>query len=187
MCIRDSAQVTAVSQAILKRMPTGTTPPLVISYTASNVAVVPLGLGGKGISEQMLNDLAMTVARIQLITVPGASIPYAYGGRYRMVSVDFDYQSLQAHGLVPDDVVNAINVQNLILPTGTIKVGDFEYQVGLNSSPTSIEELNNLPIKTLPNGTTIFIHDVATIHNGSIPQANVVRFNGSRATMLDVL
>lgn len=183
---RALAQVTAVSQAILKRMPTGTTPPLVISYTASNVAVVRLGLGGKGISEQMLNDLAMTVARIQLITVPGASIPYAYGGRYRMVSVDFDYQSLQAHGLVPDDVVNAINVQNLILPTGTIKVGDFEYQVGLNSSPTSIEELNNLPIKTLPNGTTIFIHDVATIHNGSIPQANVVRFNGSRATMLDV-
>ena len=180
------AQVTSVSQAILKQLPQGTTPPLVISYTASNVAVVRLGLGGKGLSEQQLNDLALNTARVQLINVPGAAIPYPYGGRSRVVAVDLDYQALQAHGLVPEDVVNAINAQNLILPSGTIKVGEFEYQVGLNSSPTTIEELNNLPIKTLPNGTTLLLKDVAYIHNGSTPQTNIVRFNGSRATMLDV-
>ena len=180
------AQVTSVSQAVLKQLPTGTTPPLVISYTASNVPVIRIGLGGKGLSEQQLNDLALNVARIQFITVPGAAIPYPYGGKSRVVSVDLDYRALQAHGLVPADVVNAINAQNLILPTGTLKVGEFEYQVGLNSSPESIEELNNLPIKTLPNGTTIFIRDVANIRNGSTPQTNIVRFNGSRATMLDV-
>jgi multidrug efflux pump subunit AcrB len=180
------AQVTSVSQAVLKQLPTGTTPPLVISYTASNVPVIRIGLGGKGLSEQQLNDLAVNVARIQFITVPGAAIPYPYGGKSRVVSVDLDYRALQAHGLVPADVVNAINVQNLILPTGTLKVGEFEYQVGLNSSPESIEELNNLPIKTLPNGTTIFIRDVANIRNGSTPQTNIVRFNGSRATMLDI-
>ncbi len=180
------AQVTSVSQAVLKQLPSGTTPPLVISYTASNVPVIRVGLGGKGFSEQQLNDLALNVARIQFITVPGAAIPYPYGGRMRMVSVDLDYQALQAHGLVPADVVNAINAQNLILPTGTLKVGSFEYQIGLNSSPDNIEELNNLPIKTLSNGTTIFIRDVATIHNGSLPQTNIVRFNGTRATMLDI-
>jgi CzcA family heavy metal efflux pump len=180
------AQVTSVSQAILKQLPQGTTPPLVISYTASNVAVVRLGLGGRGLSEQQLNDLALNTARVQLINVPGAAVPYPYGGRSRVVAVDLDYQALQAHGLVPEDVVNAINVQNLILPSGTIKVGEFEYQVGLNSSPTTIEELNNLPIKTLPNGTTLLLKDVANIHNGSTPQTNIVRFNGSRATMLDI-
>lgn len=183
---RAIAQVTSVSQAILKQLPVGTTPPLVISYTASNVAVVRIGLGGKGISEQTLNDLALNTARLQFITVPGASIPYPYGGRTRVVSVDLDYQALQAHGLVPADVVNAINAQNLILPTGTLKVGEFEYQVGLNSSPTTIEELNNLPIKTLPNGTTLVLKNVANVHNGSTPQTNIVRFNGSRATMIDV-
>jgi multidrug efflux pump subunit AcrB len=183
---RAIAQVTSVSQAALKLLPQGTLPPLVISYTASNVPVVRIGIGGKSLSEQMLNDLAMNVARVQLITVPGAAIPYPYGGKSRVVAVDLDYQALQSRGLVPADVVNAINAQNLILPTGTLKVGEFEYQVGLNSSPTSIQELNDIPIKTLSNGTTIFLHDVATIHNGSLPQTNIVRFNGSRAAMIDV-
>lgn len=183
---RAIAQVTAVSQSALRLLPPGTLPPLVLSYTASNVPVVRIRIGGKALSEQMLNDLAMNVARAQLINVPGVAVPYPYGGRSRVVSVDLDYQALQSRGLVPADVVNAINSQNLILPTGTLKVGEFEYQVGLNSSPKTIEELNDIPIKTLANGTTIFLHDVATIHNGSLPQTNIVRFNGSRAAMLDI-
>ena len=180
------AQITAVSQTILRQLPTGTTPPLIISYTASNVPVIRVGLGGKSLSEQKLNDLALNVARIQLITIPGAAVPYPYGGKMRYVSVDLDYQALQAHGLVPSDVVNAISAQNLILPSGTAKIGQFEYQVGLNSSPTVLSELNSLPIKTLPNGTTLYIRDVANVRNGNIPQTNIVRFNGARGTMLDV-
>ena len=180
------AQITAVSQTILRQLPIGTTPPLIISYTASNVPVIRVGLGGKSLSEQKLNDLALNVARIQLITIPGAAVPYPYGGKMRYVSVDLDYQALQAHGLVPSDVVNAISAQNLILPSGTAKIGQFEYQVGLNSSPTALSELNSLPIKTLPNGTTLYVRDVANVRNGNIPQTNIVRFNGARGTMLDV-
>ena len=180
------AQITAVSQTILRQLPVGTTPPLIISYTASNVPVIRVGLGGRSLSEQKLNDLALNVARIQLITIPGAAVPYPYGGKMRYVSVDLDYQALQAHGLVPSDVVNAISAQNLILPSGTAKIGQFEYQVGLNSSPTVLSELNSLPIKTLPNGTTLYVRDVANVRNGNIPQTNIVRFNGARGTMLDV-
>jgi CzcA family heavy metal efflux pump len=180
------AQVTSVSQAILRQLPTGTTPPLVLSYSASNVPVVRVGLSGKNLSEQELNDLALNFVRTQLITVPGAAVPYPYGGKQRYVSVDLNYQALQARGLVPFDVVNAINAQNLTLPAGTAKIGQFEYQVGLNSSAKSIEELNAIPIKSLPNGTTIYVRDVANVRNGYIPQTNIVRFNGSRAAMLDV-
>jgi multidrug efflux pump subunit AcrB len=180
------AQVTAVSQTILRQLPLGTTPPLIISYTASNVPVIRVGLGGKSLSEQRLNDLALNVARIQLITIPGASVPYPYGGKMRYVSVDLNYQALQAHGLVPADVINAISAQNLILPSGTVKIGRYEYQVGLNASPPELSQLNSLPIKTLPNGTTLYIRDVANVRSGNIPQTNIVRFNGSRGTMLDV-
>jgi multidrug efflux pump subunit AcrB len=180
------AQVTAVSQTILRQLPTGTTPPLIISYTASNVPVIRVGLGGKSLSEQRLNDLALNVVRIQLITIPGASVPYPYGGKMRYVSIDLNYQALQAHGLVPADVINAISAQNLILPSGTAKIGRYEYQVGLNSSPPELSQLNSLPIKTLPNGTTLYIRDVANVRSGNIPQTNIVRFNGSRGTMLDV-
>ncbi len=180
------AQVTSVSQAVLRQLPVGTTPPLVLSYSASNVAVLRVGLSGKDISEQQLNDFALNFVRTQLITVPGAAVPYPYGGKMRYVSVDLNYQALQAHGLVPADVVSAINAQNLTLPAGTIKIGQFEYQVGLNSSPKTIADLNAIPIKSLPNGSTIYVRDVANIRNGNIPQTNVVRFNGSRGTMLDI-
>ena len=180
------AQVTSVSQTVLRQFPAGTTPPLVLSYSASNVAVVRVGLSSKTLSEQQLNDYALNFVRTQLITVPGAAVPYPYGGKQRYVSVDLNYQALQARGLVPLDVVNAINAQNLTLPSGTAKIGQFEYQVGLNSSPKSIEELNAIPIKSLPNGTTIYVRDVANVRNGYIPQTNIVRFNGSRAAMLDV-
>ena len=179
------AQITAVSQTILRQLPTGTTPPLIISYTASNVPVILVGLGGS-LSEQELNDLALNVVRIQLITIPGAAIPYPYGGKMKYVSVDLNYKALQAHGLVPSDVVNAISAQNVILPSGTVKIGLYEYQVGLNASPPELSQLNSLPIKTLPNGTTLYVRDVANVHSGNIPQTNIVRFNGARGTMLVV-
>jgi multidrug efflux pump subunit AcrB len=178
------AQVTSVSQAVLKQLPTAVTPPLVLSYSATNVPVLSVGLSG--LSEQELNDYGLNFVRTQLITVPGAAIPYPYGGKQRTVEVDFDYKALQGYGLTPFDVVNTINAQNLILPSGTQKIGLFEYQVGVNASPNTVEKLNAIPIKTLPNGTTIRIRDVAHILNGSTPQTNVVRFNGKRAVMLVV-
>lgn len=180
------AQITSISQAALRQMPPGMTPPLVIAYTATNVPVLRIGLTGQGLSEQQLNDLALQFVRTQVITVPGAAVPYPYGGKQRYVSVDLNYQRLQALNLTPSDVVTAMGSQNLILPSGTMKIGQFEYQVDLNSSPQTIEELNALPIKSLPNGTTIYVRDVANVRNGFIPQTNVVRFEGSRAAMLDV-
>jgi multidrug efflux pump subunit AcrB len=180
------AQVTSISQAALRQMPPGMTPPLVIAYTATNVPVLRVGLSGQGLSEQQLNDLALQFVRTQIITVPGVGVPYPYGGKQRYVSVDLNYPKLQALQMTPTDVVNAMGNQNLILPSGTMKIGPFEYQVDLNSSPETIEELNALPIKSLPNGTTIYVRDVANVRNGFIPQTNVVRFDGSRAAMLDI-
>jgi multidrug efflux pump subunit AcrB len=180
------AQVTSISQAALRQMPPGMTPPLVIAYTATNVPVLRVGMSGQGLSEQQLNDLALQFVRTQIITVPGVGVPYPYGGKQRYVSVDLNYAKLQALGMTPTDVVNAMGNQNLILPSGTMKIGPFEYQVDLNSSPQTIEELNAMPIKSLPNGTTIYVRDVANVRNGFIPQTNVVRFDGSRAAMLDV-
>ena len=180
------AQVTSISQAALRQMPPGMTPPLVIAYTATNVPVLRVGLSGPGLSEQQLNDLALQFVRTQIITVPGVGVPYPYGGKQRYVSVDLDYQKLQALHMTPIDVVNAMGSQNLILPSGTMKIGQFEYQVDLNSSPETIEELNALPIKSLPNGSTIYVRDVANVRSGFIPQTNVVRFDGSRAAMLDI-
>jgi multidrug efflux pump subunit AcrB len=178
------AQVTSVSQAVLKQLPTAVTPPLVLSYSATNVAVLMLGLSG--LSEQELNDYGLNFVRPQLITVPGAAVPYPYGGKQRTVQVDLNYKALQGYGLTPYDVVNTINAQNLILPSGTEKIGRFEYQVGVNASPPTFEKLNAIPIKTLSNGTTIYIRDVAHIYNGSIPQTNIVRFDGKRATLLAI-
>src|SRR5258707_11773899 len=179
------AQVTSVSQAVLRQLPTGTTPPLVLSYSASNVPVLRVGLSSKDLSEQQLNDFALNFVRTQLVTVPGAAVPYPYGGKQKYVAVDLNYPALQAHGLQPIDVVNAINVQNVILPSGTAKLGPTEYQVGLNYSPLSVEEFNSIPVKVIGN-STIYVRDVANVRNGSIPQTNIVRFDGFRATMLDI-
>src|SRR3981081_4029326 len=129
------AQVTSVSQAVLRQLPTGITPPLVLSYSATNVPVLRVGLSGQGLSEQQLNDFGLNFVRVQLITVPGAAVPYPYGGKQRYVEIDLNYQALQARGLTPFDVVNAVNAQNLTLPAGTAKISETEYQVGLNSSP----------------------------------------------------
>ena len=180
------AQVTAISQAVLLQLPAGITPPLVLSYNATNVAVLRLGLGGKGFSEQQLNDYALNFVRPQLVTVPGASVPYPYGGKQRYVQVNLDYRAMQARGLTAADVISAVNAQNLILPSGTAKIGQFEYQLGINASPPTIEDLNTLPIKTV-NGGTIYLRDIGNVINGNIPQTNVVRFNGTRATMLDII
>src|ERR1700740_921552 len=178
------AEVAAVSQTILKQLPIATTPPLILSYSATNVPVLMVGL--TGLSEQQLNDYGLNFIRTQLITVPGAAIPYPYGGKFRYLQVDLNYKALQGYGLTPYDVINTINVQNLLLPSGTEKVGQFEYQVGLNASPPTLEELNAIPIKTLSDGTTVYIRDVAHVYNGCIPQTNIVRFNGKRAVLLAV-
>jgi multidrug efflux pump subunit AcrB len=179
------AQVTSISQAILRQLPTGITPPLVLSYSATNVPVLRVGLSGQGLSEQQLGDLGLNFVRTQLITVPGVSVPYPYGGKQRYISVDLNYQALQARGLTPTDVVNAVNAQNLTLPAGTAKIAELEYQIGLNSSPRTIAELNAIPVKTVGN-SVIYVRDVANIRDGFIPQTNVVRFNGQRASMLDI-
>jgi multidrug efflux pump subunit AcrB len=178
------AEVAAVSQTILKQLPIATTPPLILSYNATNVPVLMVGLSG--LSEQQLNDYGLNFIRTQLITVPGAAVPYPYGGKMRYLQVDLNYKALQGYGLTPYDVINTINAQNLILPSGTEKIGQFEYQVGLNASPPTLQELNAIPIKTLANGTTVYIRDVAHVYNGSIPQTNVVRFNGKRSVLLTI-
>jgi multidrug efflux pump subunit AcrB len=180
------AQVTAISQAVLLQLPVGITPPLVISYNATNVAVLRLGLGGKGYSEQQLNDYALNFVRPQLVTVRGSAVPYPYGGKQRYVEVNLNYQAMQARGVTAADVIAAVNAQNLILPSGTAKIGQFEYEVGTNASPPTIKDLNTLPIKTV-NGATIYLRDIGNVINGNIPQTNVVRFNGTRATMLDII
>src|ERR1700734_3583252 len=180
------AQVTAVSQTQLRQLPPGTTPPLVIEYNASSVPILQLALSGQGLSEQELNDLGQNFLRPQLITVEGTAIPYSYGGKQRQVQVDLNTQQLQAKGLAPSDVTNAIGNQNLILPSGTTKMGLFEYNVEINGSPDRVDELNNAPIKVI-NGTPIFVRDVAHVRDGFPPQTNIVRSDGQRGSLMTVL
>src|SRR6201996_7105455 len=179
------AQITAVSQTQLRQLPQGTTPPLIITYTASSVPILQLGLSGQGLSEQQLNDFGLNFIRTQFATVEGAESPYPYGGKQRQVQVDLDLQALQARGLSPSDVVNAIGVQNLILPSGTLKVGKFEYQLATNSAPTTIQGLNDLPIRSV-NGAIVYIRDVAHVRDGFPPQTNIVRVDGQRASLMTV-
>jgi multidrug efflux pump subunit AcrB len=180
------AQVTAIAQTQLRQLPNGTTPPLVIQYNASSVPILQLGLSGQGLSEMQLNDLGLNFIRTQLVTVPGAGIPYPYGGKQRQVQVDLDLPALQAKGLSPADVVNTIGAQNLILPSGTIKIGALEYQVETNSAPADVAGLNDLPIRQV-NGAMVYIHDVAHVRNGFPPQTNIVRVDGQRAALLSVI
>jgi len=180
------SQVTAISQLAIRFLPPGATPPLIIQYSASTVPILQIGLSSKSIPEQQQNDLALNFLRTQLITVPGAAIPFPYGGKPRVVSVDLDIPALQAKHMTPVDVVNAISAQNLILPSGTAKIGPLEYQVELNASPTTVEALNDLPVKTL-NGATIYIRDVAHVRDGFSPQTNIVRQDGVRGTLLSIM
>jgi multidrug efflux pump subunit AcrB len=180
------AQISAVSQTQLRQLPQGTTPPLIITYSASTVPILQLGLSGRGLSEQQLNDYGLNFIRTRLITVPGAAVPYPYGGKQRQVQVDLNPAALQSKGLSPLDVVNAISVQNLILPTGTSKIGLKEYDVDIvNGAPQTIAELNRIPIKTIGT-TTIYVSDVAYVRDGFPPQTNIVRVDGQRSALLTV-
>jgi CzcA family heavy metal efflux pump len=179
------AQVTAISQTALRQYPQGTTPPLVIQYSASSVPVLQLGLSGNGLSEQQLNDFGQNFIRTQLATVEGASMPYPYGGKQRQIQVDINTQKLQAYGLSAADVVNAVSAQNIILPAGDLKMGHIDYQIETNSAPESIAGLNNLPIKTV-NGATVYVRDIGNVRDGFPPQTNIVRVDGQRASLLTI-
>ena len=183
---RAIAQITASSQTQLRQLPPGTTPPLVIAYSASSVPVMQLALSGQGLSEQQLNDYGLNFIRTQLITVPGTAVPYPYGGKQRQVQVDLNPAELQSKGLSALDVVNAISAQNLILPTGTSKIGSKEYNVDIpNAAPITIADLNRIPIKTI-GSTTIYMKDVAWVRDGFPPQTNIVRVNGQRSALLTI-
>ncbi|OBU86406.1 efflux RND transporter permease subunit [Chromobacterium subtsugae] len=179
------AQVVAVSQAVVKQMPPGATAPLIIKYTASSVPVIQLGLSSKTLSEQDVFDTAVNTLRPQLVTIPGVAITYPYGGKVRLLSVDLDTRAIAAKGLTPADVVNAVNAQNLALPSGTAKIGGTEYDVALNGSPDSIAGLNNIPVKTT-NGATVFLREVAHVRDGFSPQTNIVKQNGQRGLMMSI-
>ncbi len=180
------AQLTASGQAAMRFLPPGTNPPIIIRYNASTVPILQYSLASKRLSEQELQDLAFNQMRVGLMTVRGASVPYPYGGKARVVAVDLDLAALQANNLAPQDVVNAFNAQNFVLPSGTAKIGEMEYNVSLNSSPAVLTELNDLPIKIV-NGAVIRVGDVAQVHDGYQPQQNVVRLDGLRGVLLTVL
>ena len=179
------SQITAISQTTVRGLPPGTTPPLIISYSASTTPIIQLGLSSKTLPEQQLFDLGQNFLRTYLATVPGAATPYPYGGKQRQIQVDLDLAKLQQYGLSPSDIVNAVNAQNLILPTGTVKMAQTEYNVEMNGSPQTIAELNDLPVKTV-NGSTLYIKDVAHIRDGFAPQTNIVRSNGERGALMSI-
>ena len=179
------AQITAICQTTVRGLPPGTTPPLVISYSASTTPIIQLGLSSKILPEQQLFDLGQNFLRTYLATVPGAATPYPYGGKIRQVQVDLDLPKLQAYGLSPVDIVNAVNAQNIILPAGTIKMGPIEYDVEMNGTPETIAELNDLPVKTV-HGATLYMRDVAHIRDGFAPQTNIVRQDGNRGALMSI-
>src|ERR1035437_3178789 len=180
------AQVTSISQVQLRSLPPGTTPPFIIQYNASSVPVLMLGLSGNGLNEQQLFDLGTNTIRTQLATVEGAQTPFPFGGKQRQIQVDIDLAALQAKGLSPADVVNAVSAQHLIAPSGTMKIDRFEYAIETNSAPSTVEALNNLPIRTT-NGAVIYIRDVAHVRDGSPPQTNIVRVDGRRAILMSIM
>jgi multidrug efflux pump subunit AcrB len=179
-------QITGVSQTQLRSLPPGTTPPFILAYNASTVPIIQLALSSDTLSESEIFDLANNEIRTALATVPGASIPYPYGGKQRQVQVDLDPQALRSKGLSGSDVTAAIVAQNLILPAGTQKIGDLEYFIGVNASPLKIEEMNDLPISA-SNGTVTYIRDVAHVRDGAPPQTNIARLEGKRAALMTVL
>jgi CzcA family heavy metal efflux pump len=179
------AQITAIGQTTVRQLPVGTTPPLIISYSASTTPIIQLGLSSKTLPEQQLFDLGQNFLRNFLATVPGAATPFPYGGKVRQIQVDLDLPKLQSYGLAPNDIVNAVNAQNLILPTGTIKLGPLEYNVEMNGTPQTIAELNDLPVKTA-NGSTLYMRDVAHIRDGFAPQTNIVRQDGNRGALMSI-
>jgi multidrug efflux pump subunit AcrB len=180
------AQVSAISEVQLRSLPPGTLPPFIIQYNASSVPILMLGMSGQGYNEQQLNDLSTNAVRTQLATIEGAQAPFPYGGKAREIMVDLDLHALQARGLSPGDVVNAIGAQNLIVPSGTMKIQKFEYDVETNSAPDVINDLNDLPVKMV-NGAVIYVHDVAHVRDGNPPQSNIVRVDGRRAILMAIM
>src|SRR5579863_126423 len=180
------AQITGVSQTSLRSLPPGTTPPFILAYDASTVPIIQLALSSDSLSESQIFDLGTNVIRTSLATIPGAALPYPYGGKQRQVQVDLDLPALRSKGLSGTDVTNAIAAQNLILPAGTQKIGDLEYYVSLNASPQKIEEMNDLPISSR-NGSVVYVRDVAHVRDGYPPQTNIARLAGRRAVLMTVL
>jgi multidrug efflux pump subunit AcrB len=181
-----NAQVTAISQTLIKQMPPGATPPLILNYNASTVPILQVALSGEGLTEQNLADLGINQVRTPLVTIPGAAIPYPFGGKSRQVQIDLNSEALQARGLSGQDVANALAAQNLITPVGTEKIGAFEYAVQLNNAPSKLSSLGDLPIKTV-NGAMVYVRDVAQVRDGNPPQTNIVHVDGNRSVLLQVL
>ena len=181
-----NAQVTAISQTLLRQMPPGTVPPLILNYNASTVPIIQLALSGKGLPEQTLFDLGLNFVRVPVVTVPGAAMPYPFGGKFRQVQIDIDPDAMRARGLSGQDVANALAAQNLITPVGTEKIGTFEYAINLNDAPSVISALGDLPIKAV-NGAMVYIRDVAQVRDGNPPQTNIVHVDGNRSVLMFVL
>ena len=181
-----NAQVTAISQTMIKQMPPGATPPLILNYSASTVPIIQVALSGEGLTEQNLADIGINQLRTPLVTVPGAAIPYPFGGKQRQIQIDLNPTALQARGLSGQDVANALAAQNLITPVGTQKIGGFEYIIQLNNSPLKMEDLGNLPIKAV-NGAMVYVRDVASVRDGNPPQTNIVHVDGNRSVLMMVL
>src|SRR3954468_6339859 len=180
------AQVVASVQTQVRQLPPGSTPPLVIKYSASSIPVIQLAVSSPTLAEQTLFDTAINQLRPQLVTIPGVAIPFPYGGKIRLISVDLDLPAMQARGLSPAEIVNALNAQKLVLPSGTAKFGATEYNVRMNASPEAISGLNDLPVRT-QGGATTYLKDVAMVRDGFSPQTNIVRQDGERGVLLSVL
>jgi multidrug efflux pump subunit AcrB len=181
-----NAQVTAASQYLLRQLPPGILPPQIISFSASSVPILQIGVSGKGMTEQALNDTAANFIRPQLVNVPGAVMPLPYGGKQREVLINMDQAEMQAKGVASSDLLNALAQQNVVSPAGTIKIGPTEYDVRTNGSPLTVADLGNIPLKQV-NGTTIYLHDVASVADGFAVQTNVVRQDGARGVLISVL
>jgi len=181
-----NAQVTAISQTLLRNMPPGSVPPLILNYNASTVPIIQLALSGKGLPEQTLFDLGLNFVRIPVVTVPGAAMPYPFGGKFRQVQIDVDPEAMRARGLSGQDVANAFAAQNLITPVGTEKIGNYEYSINLNNAPSVIKTMGDLPIKAV-NGAMVYVRDIAQVRDGSPPQTNIVHVDGNRSVLMFVL
>ena len=181
-----TAQVTSISQTILRQLPPGITPPMIVNYDASTVPIIQLALSGEGLSEQQLFDLGLNQIRPQLVTVPGVAMPFPSGGKQRQMQIDIDPEALKARGLSAEDVAQALAAQTQINPVGFSKIGGLQYNVRLNNAPASVEQLSNLPVKVV-NGATILMRDIAQVRDGAAPQSNVVHVDGQRSALMTVL
>jgi len=181
-----NAQVTAISQTVLKQMPPNITPPLILNFSASTVPIIQLALSGQGMTEQAVFDLAINTVRVPLVTVPGAAIPYPFGGKFRQIQIDLEPGAMQARGLSANDVANALASQNLLTPVGTQKIGGYEYSINLNNAPKDFQDLANLPISA-KDGAIVYLRDVAQVRDGFPPQQSIVHVDGQRSVILQVL